>query len=199
MQYSPEQQECLNLMGRTNFKSIPRDEIVSLIAKIRQLNPTEQQEVIKQFPEFAALIKKGFTDYKNTIEAIIKNEEKITNHSIDEINQILDNSHKNYEKFLDMAKLYLTDCSKCLNNPNLSAEAQKEILDREERIIKISNQKEIEMRQENTNGIEKIEKISTESRKFKWGLLKNASYFMIGSLILGIGFVAGIEFMPPKK
>ncbi|MCR5599517.1 MAG: Cna B-type domain-containing protein [Ruminococcus sp.] len=63
MQYTPMEQECLDLMNRTNFKAPSKDEIVSLVSKLHQMRPEVAQEIIKQFPEFVSLSEgaRGYT------------------------------------------------------------------------------------------------------------------------------------------
>ena len=75
MQYTPMEQECLDLMNRTNFKAPSKDEIVSLVSKLHQMRPEVAQEIIKQFPEFVSLIRTSMTEYKGMLEDIIASDD----------------------------------------------------------------------------------------------------------------------------
>lgn len=201
MQYTPMEQECLDLMNRTNFKAPSKDEIVSLVSKLHQMRPEVAQEIIKQFPEFVSLIRTSMTEYKGMLEDIIASDDKATDHVFETIDHDLDNARKSRDDFNAMASTVLADLSKSLDNSDLSPEERKDIFDREERILKMASEKDSEIRQQEAKDVETAERTATEKRKFNWGLVKAASCFVIGGLLIGAGVFTGgdIKLKLPRK
>ena len=201
MQYTPMEQECLNLMNRTNFKAPSKDEIVSLVSKLHQMRPEVAQEIIKQFPEFVSLIRTSMTEYKGMLEDIIASDDKTTDHVFETINHDLDNARESRDDFNAMASTVLADLSKSLDNPDLSPEERKDIFDREERILKMAGEKDTEIRQQEAKDVETAERTASEKRKFNWEIVKVASGVVLGCLIIGAGVFTGgdINLKLPKK
>lgn len=201
MQYSPEQQECLELMKRTDFKNPKKDEIVSLVSKLHQMKPEVAQEIIKQFPEFASLIRTSMTEYREMLESIIESDDKTTDHVYESIDHALDNSGESQNAFKEMANTVLADLSKSLDNPDLSTEDRQDIFDREERILRMASEKDAENRQHDVKMVEAAERTASEKRKFNWELVKTASCFVIGGLLIGAAVFTGgdIKLKLPKK
>ena len=201
MQYSPEQQECLELMGRTDFKNPKRDEIVSLVSKLHQMKPEVAQEIIKQFPEFASLIRTSMTEYRGMLESIIESDDKTTDHVYETIDHALDNSCESQNAFKEMASTVLADLSKSLDNPDLSTEDRKDIFEREERILRMASENDVANHQHDAKMVEAAERTATEKRKFNWELVKTVSCFVIGGLLIGAAVFTGgdVKLKLPKK
>lgn len=201
MQYTPMEQECLDLMNRTNFKAPSKDEIVSLVSKLHQMRPEVAQEIIKQFPEFVSLIKTSMTEYRGMLESIIKSDDNTTDHVYETIDHALNNSGESQSSFKEMASTVLADLSKSLDNPDLSTEDRKDILDREERILRMASEKDTENRQHEAKMVETAERTASEKRKFNWEIVKTASCFVIGGILIGAAVFTGgdIKLKLPKK
>ncbi|MCH5209079.1 MAG: hypothetical protein J1F04_09345 [Oscillospiraceae bacterium] len=201
MQYSPMEQECLELWGRTDFKNPSKDEIVSLVSKLHQMKPEVAQEIIKQFPEFVSVVKTSMTEYRGILESIIESDDKSTEQVFDVVNHDMDNTRESREAINAMATTVLSDLSKSLDNPDLSVEERNAIFDRQERILNMVSQKDTEIRQQEAKDIQTAERVATEKRNFNWDVIKAASCVVLGSLIVTAGVISGgdVKLKLPKK
>ncbi len=201
MDYTPKEQECLDLMKRTNFKAPSKDEIVSLVSKLHQMRPEVAQEIIKQFPEFVSLIRTSMTELKGTLESILQSDDKNTAYVYETINHDLDNAQGSRNSFNEMASTVLSDLSKSLDNPDLPIEERKDIFDREERILKMASEKDAEIRQQEIKAVEVAEREASEKRAFNWNIVKTASGVVLVALLIGASIFTGgdIKFKLPKK
>ena len=59
----------------------------------------------------------------------------------------MDSAADSRKQFYDFVKQVQADCSKLLDNPNLSREMIMEILNRESELVKMANEKDSEIRE----------------------------------------------------
>ena len=57
MEYNALEKQTLDILGRTDFKAIKKDETVSITSMLSNMRPEVAKEAIKQFPELANLLK----------------------------------------------------------------------------------------------------------------------------------------------
>ena len=68
MEYTPVEQDVLDLMKRTDFKNISKGEIISFASKLGELRPEVAKEVLAQFPEFVGLMKQVQADCSKLLD-----------------------------------------------------------------------------------------------------------------------------------
>lgn len=128
------------------------------MSKIGELRPEVAKEVLVQFPEFVGLMKSA--------------KEK-------------DSAFESRKKFYDVVKQVQADCSKLLDNPNLSSEMIMEILNREAELVKLANEKDTEIRQKEKEVEDKVNKKDSGKREFNWK--------QVGAISVALMTVAGIS------
>jgi hypothetical protein len=63
MEYTPIEQQALDMMRRTDFKNLSQNDVLSIASKLSELRPDVAKEVIAQFPEFSKLIQSSMSEY----------------------------------------------------------------------------------------------------------------------------------------
>lgn len=200
MEYTPVEQDALDLMKRTDFKNISKGEIISFASKLGELRPEVAKEVLAQFPEFVGLMKTALTEYKGMLDEIISSDDNSINAYYGIANKEMDSAGDSRKQFYEFVKQVQADCSKLLDNPNLSPEMIMEILNREAELVKLANEKDTEIREQEKEIEDKANKKDTEKREFNWKLVGGISFAVAAVAGISAGVLGGkFDFKLPKK
>lgn len=200
MEYTPVEQDVLDLMKRTDFKNISKGEIISFASKLGELRPEVAKEVLIQFPEFVGLMKTALTEYKGMLDEIISSDDNSINAYYGIANKEMDSAGDSRKQFYEFVKQVQADCSKLLDNPNLSPEMIMEILNREAELVKLANEKDTEVREQEKEIEDKANKKDTEKREFNWKLVGGISFAVAAVAGISAGVLGGkFDFKLPKK
>ena len=182
MQYTDIEKQTLDMLQRTDFKNISKNEVVSIFSQLSQLRPEVATEVLAQFPEFVKLVQSSMSEYKEMLSNIIASDDESLKQVFSVADKDLDNAAKSRQQFYDMAGKVHADLSKCLDNPNLTPEERKDILAQEIEILKAVDEKD------------------SEKRQFNWGAIKVASTVLVIGLGIGASILGGnVNIKLPKK
>ena len=186
MEYTPIEKQALDMMKRTDFKNLSKTDVLSIASKLGELRPDVAKEVIAQFPEFAKLIQSSMEEYKDILGNIISSDDESIKQVYAIADKDMDTSADSRKQFYDFAGKVHDDLSKCLDNPDLTAEERKEILAQEMEILKAVSEKDTEIRTHEIETVKMVDKKDSEKRQFNWGVIKVASTV----LVVGIGIAA---------
>ena len=200
MEYTPVEQDVLDLMKRTDFKNISKGEIISFASKLGELRPEVAKEVLAQFPEFVGLMKTALTEYKGMFDEIISSDDNSINAYYGIANKEMDSAGDSRKQFYEFVKQVQADCSKLLDNPNLPPEMIIEILNREAELVKIANEKDTEIRAQEKEIEDKANKKDTEKRELNWKLVRGISFAIVAVVGISAEVLGGkFDFKLPKK
>ena len=116
------------------------------------------------------------------------------------VNKEMDNASDSRKQFYDIVKKVQADYSKCLDNQNLSPETIMDILNREIELIKIANDKDTEIRQQEKEIEANANKKDTEKREFNWKLIGSISLALVSVVGISAGVLGGkFDFKLPKR
>lgn len=174
--------------------------VLSIASKLSELRPDVAKEVIAQFPEFVKLIQSSMSEYKDILGNIISSDDE----SIKQVYAIADKelniSADSRKQFYDFAEKVHADLSKCLDNPQLSAEEREAILEKEMEILRTVSEKDTEIRSQETETVHMVDKKDSEKRQFNWGIVKVASSVLVAGLVIGVSVLGGnVNIKLPKK
>ncbi|MGN0246034.1 MAG: hypothetical protein ACI4DK_08750 [Lachnospiraceae bacterium] len=200
MEYTPVEQDVLDLMKRTDFKNITKGEIISFASKLEELRPEVAKEVLAQFPEYVGLMKAALTEYKGMLDEIVSSDDASINEYYGIANKEIDSAADSRRQFYEFAKQVQLDCSKLLDNSNLPPEVIMEILNRENELVKMANEKDTEIRQQEKEIEDKVNKKDTEKRESNWKLVGGISFALATVVGISAGVLGGkFDFKMPKK
>lgn len=200
MEYTNNEKQILSLMERTNFRNLSKNDVRSYASKLSELRPEVAQQVVAQFPEFAKLIQSTMVEYKDILEKIVASDDESTNQVYGILNKEIDNASYSRKEFIEYADKVRADLSKCLDNPNLTPEQQKDILDRQMEIFHAVDKKDTEIREQETEVARMAQKKDTEKKEFNWKTLCAASLVVLTAVGICTAALGGkFEFMLPKK
>ena len=131
MEYTDTEKQVLALMERTDFKNLSKNDVISYASKLNELRPEVAVQVLAQFPELARLIQSSLAKYKDILEKIVASDDESINQVYGILNKELDIADRSREEYYEFANKVRLDLSKCLDNPNLTPEQQKEIREQE--------------------------------------------------------------------
>lgn len=188
MEYTPIEKQALDMMKRTDFKNLSKTDVLSIASKLGELRPDVAKEVIAQFPEFAKLIQSSMEEYKDILGNIISSDDESIKQVYAIADKDMDTSADSRKQFYDFAGKVHADLSKCLDNPDLTAEERKDILAQEMEILKAVSEKDTEIRTHETETVKMVDKKDSEKRQFNWGVIKVASTV----LVVGLGIAASV-------
>lgn len=201
MKYNQIEQEVLSLMDRTDFKNISKNEIISIVSKLGELPPDVAKDIIANFPDLVDLMKTAITEYKGMIDSIISSDDASIKEYYGITNKELDNARESRKLFYEYAKLLQLNCTQMLENPNLTYDQAKEILDKQIEILKIIGEKDTEIRQFEKEVEESAYQKDSEKRAFNWKLAGGVSLAVITVVGGGVALLSGGKFdiKPFKK
>lgn len=199
MEYTPIEQQTLAMMSRTDFKNLSKSDVLSIASKLGELRPDVAKEVIAQFPELAKLIQSSMEEYKDMLGNIISNDDESIKQVYTMADKDMDTSADSRKQFYDFAGKVHADLSKCLDNPDLTAEERKDILAQKMEILKAVREKDTEICAHETETVKMVDKKDSEKRQFNWRVIGAASTV----LVIGLGVAASalggnFNFILPK-
>lgn len=190
--YTDQERNVLAELGRANFKNLGKSDVLSLVSKIDQMRPEVAKAALEQYPEFVNAVKDLMVQYKDSITTVMESDDK----SLEHVYQIIQSEHsladKGRDDWFSLARDVRADIGKCLDNPNLSEDERREMLDREMKIVEMADKKDNDVRESISKATDKAVEKDSEKRKFDWGVLTQAASVVImiagiGALILGGG------------
>ena len=200
MEYTSEERDFLALTERTNFKNLSKNDVLSYASKLNELRPEVAKQVLAQYPEFVKVLQSSMTEYKGILADVIASDDKSIEHFYDVTDKEMDAIDKSREQFYDFAGKVHADLSKCLENPNLTPEEQKEIREQEMEILRMVNQKDSEMREKEMEIVTKVDEKDTQKRTFNWKTISAASTVVIMAVGIGASVLGGnFNLKLPKK
>ncbi|MDP3385783.1 MAG: hypothetical protein Q8S24_01010 [Eubacteriales bacterium] len=200
MEYNNVEKQVLSIMEKTDFKNLSKNDKLSYASKLSELRPEVAQLVLAQFPELARLIQTSIVEYKEILEKIIASDDDSTNQVYGILNKELESSHESRKEYIVFADKVRSDLSKCLDNPNLTPEQQKEIIDSEMEILQMLDRKDAEIREQEMETTHMADKKDTEKKEFNWKIVRTASFCLIAVVGISATALGGkFDIKLPKK
>ena len=200
MEYTEIEKQALDMMKRTDFKNLSKNDVLSIASKLGELRPDVAKEVVAQFPEFAKLIQSSMEEYKDILGNIVSSDDESVKQVYTIADKDMDTSANSRRQFYEFAGKVHADLSKCLDSPDLSAEERKDILAQEIEILKAVSEKDSEIRTHETETVKMVDKKDSEKRQFNWGVIKVASTVLVVGLGIAASALGGnFNLKLPKK
>lgn len=200
MEYNALEKQTLDILGRTDFKAIKKDETVSITSMLSNMRPEVAQEAIKQFPELANLLKSSLSECKEMLSKIVESDDDSVQHVYGSADKAMDDATLGRTEFMAFAEKVRDDYSKCLDNENLTLEEKSEILKGEMEILKMMDSKEKEVRAQQERILSTVDNKDSEKRQFNWKLVGAASMALVTVIGVGAAALGGkVDLKLPKK
>lgn len=200
MEYTNNEKQILSLMERADFRNLSKSDILSYASKLNELRPEVAQQVIAQFPELSKLIQSTMIEYKDILDKIVASDDESTNQVYAILNKEIDSASASRKEFFEYADKVRADLSKCLDNPNLSPEQQKDILDRQMEIFYSVDKKDTEIREQEMESARIADKKDSEKKVFNWKVLSSASLVVLTVVGISAAALGGkIDLKLPKN
>lgn len=200
MEYTDTEKQVLALMERTDFKNLSKNDVISYASKLNELRPEVAVQVLAQFPELARLIQSSLAEYKDILEKIVASDDESINQVYGILNKELDIADRSREEYYEFANKVRLDLSKCLDNPNLTPEQQKEIREQEMEILRMVDKKDSEIRGQETETAHIADSKDSEKRGFNWKVISAASFAVLTAVGIGAATLGGnFNVKLPKK
>lgn len=191
MDYTPIEKQALDMMRRADFKNLSKNDVLSIASKLGELRPDVAKEVIAQFPEFSKLIQSSIEEYKDILGNIVSSDDESAKQVYTIADKDLDTSANSRRQFYEFAGKVHADLSKCLDNPDLSAEERKDILAQEMEILKAVSGKDSEIRTHETEAVKMVDKKDSEKRQFNWSVIKLTGGVLVVGFFIAVSALGG--------
>ena len=200
MEYNALEKQTLDILGRTDFKAIKKDETVSITSMLSNMRPEVAKEAIKQFPELANLLKSSLSECKEMLSKIVESDDDSVQHVYGSADKAMDDATLGRTEFMAFAEKVRDDYSKGLDNENLTLEEKSEILKGEMEILKMMDSKEKEVRAQQERILSTVDNKDSEKRQFNWKLVGAASMALVTVIGVGAAALGGkVDLKLPKK
>ena len=187
MEYTDKEKQILTILQRSDFKNLSKNDLISFASKLSEMRPEVAAQVIAQFPEFANLLRNAFVEYREMLGKVIESDDASIHEVYSTANKELESASQSRIQFYDLADKVRSDLSKCLDNPNMTPEQQKEILDQELKILRMAGEKDKDIREQELEMAHIVDKKDSEKRAFNWKMIGTIS----GVVIAVVGVAAG--------
>ena len=200
MEYNALEKQTLDILGRTDFKAIKKDETVSITSMLSNMRPEVAKEAIKQFPELSNLLRSSLSECKEMLSKIVESDDDSVQHVYGSADKAMDDATLGRTEFMAFAEKVRDDYSKCLDNENLTLEEKSEILKGEMEILKMMDSKEKEVRAQQERILSTVDNKDSEKRQFNWKLVGAASMALVTVIGVGAAALGGkVDLKLPKK
>ena len=200
MEYTSEERDFLVLTERTNFKNLSKNDVLSYASKLNELRPEVAKQVLAQYPEVVKLLQTSMDEYRKMLAEIIESDDKSIEHFHSVVDKEMEQIESSREQFYDFASKVRADLSRCLDEPNLSLEEQKEIREQEMEILRIVSQKDTEIREKEMELVTMANEKDMQKRAFNWKVISAASTVAIVVVGIGASVLGGnFNLKLPKK
>ena len=202
MEYNNAELLALNLMERTDFKNIKRNEMASFASMLAELRPDVAKEIIAKFPELADFMKTTLVEYRTILENIIKADDGSLNNYYKINHEGLDDIKDARIYYKDICEKVLTNLDKLLDDDDLSVEESLKIINQQKEILELVN-KHDEMAFEQEKYYEEKANIKdSEKRQFSWKTIGTLSGAIVGVAVITVAALSGGNInlkLPDKK
>lgn len=202
MEYNNAELLALNLMERTDFKNIKRNEMASFASMLAELRPDVAKEIIAKFPELADFMKTTLVEYRTILENIIKADDDSLNNYYKINHEGLDDIKDARIYYKDICEKVLTNLDKLLDDDDLSVEESLKIINQQKEILELVN-KHDEMAFEQEKYYEEKANIKdSEKRQFSWKTIGTISGAIVGVAVITVAALSGGNInlkLPDKK
>lgn len=191
MEYTDKEKEIMALIDRTDFRNLSKNDFISYASKLNELRPEVAAQVIAQYPEYVNFVHSCLSEYKDMLDTIIASDDASLKQTLDLIHQEIEHSDQSRTEYIQFAAKVQADCSKCLDNPDMTPEQRQEIIDREIEIMKMVNQKDTEARKQEQSAVQEAEQKDSEKRMFNWKVIGGASFIVLTAVGIGTAMLGG--------
>ena len=196
MEYSEKAKEALAMLGRTDFKNITKNELITVCSQLSNYISDVQKEILTHYPELTELINSSLKEYKQELESIISSDDA----SLKQFYSIAENeqSHlkEDTKQLGEFARSIRDDIGKCLEG-DLTFEQRIELINKEIELFNIAAEKQNEVQQARADIVNKVSEKDSEKRKFNWGIVYAASAALAVGLAIGASAL-GVKIEVPK-
>lgn len=201
MEYNDLEKQTLDMLQRTDFKNLSKNEIVGFVSKLSEMRPEVAKDIIAQFPELTNFMKSTLVEYKEMLEGVIKSDDTSIENYYDINKKALAGASDSRNYYKEFAERVLDDCNKLLDRPNLSIEDALKIIKQETEILDMISKLDQQVFEQEKYYEDKADKKDSEKRQFNWKLVGVASTIVVGIASVTVAALTGgdVKFKLPNK
>ena len=201
MEYNDLEKQTLDILQRTDFKNLSKNEIVGFVSKLSEMRPEVAKDIIAQFPELTSFMKSTLVEYKEMLEGIIKSDDASIENYYDVNKKALADANNSKVYYKELAERVLDDYNKVLERPNLSTEDALNIIKQETEILDMISKHDQQVFEQEKYYEEKADKKDSEKRQFNWKLVGIASTVVVSIATITVAALTGgdVKFKLPNK
>lgn len=185
MEYSADEQQTLDILGRTDFKALKKDEAVRIISMLSNLRTDVVKEALERFPELVTLLQTAMSEYEAMLDTVIESDDASIQHVYGAAEKSMDDAAVGRAQYYQLAEKVRADYSKCLDKDGVTAEERAEMLNREMEILRMAGAIEKEVREQQEKTLHTVDQKDSQKRQFNWGIIRGASAALI--IVVGAG------------
>ena len=190
MEYNKLEQNVLDQLGKTNFKNLKKNDAISLVSKLDQMDPEVAKEIIAKFPEFASLLKDNYKVCNENILKIMDSDDKSLNNYYKICDKELESLYVDCEKEYAFDENLQKELSEELGNTELTFEQRTMLYDKKIECHNKSIQYVENIRNQQKDIRKDVDDKDNVKRVFDFktiGLTSIVGLFFIGAAILAPG------------
>lgn len=199
MEYTPLEKETLDLLKRTDFKNLTKADVVGITSQLANLRPEVAAEVLAQFPEFVKMAQSAMSEYSSIMKDVIASDDDSIKGFYSLAEKAIESNTQNTKEFIGFSNRILEDLNKYSDNPNLSDEEKRSILEKEMEVFKAVQENIEEARENNKEYVQEGDRKDSEKRHFNSNIISAVSGALILAVGIGFGLLGGsMDFKLPK-
>lgn len=192
MDYATNDRQIFERLNKTDYKNLSKNDVLDIASKPGELRPDVAKEVLAQFPELVKLIQSALEEYKGVFSDILSSDDESLDRVYSIVEEEMDSSADSRKQFYEFLEKVYSDLSKCLDNPNLTAEGRNDILIHELEILKLIADKDSEIRAYEKELCEMADRKDSEKRHFDRNVIIEARKVFAFAICISVVAVGAV-------
>ncbi|MEF2824167.1 MAG: hypothetical protein U0N74_02620 [Peptococcaceae bacterium] len=166
MKYKEPEKQLKAALKEINFDALTINDIFPLVIKLKECRPEVIEEIMRNFPEFAGVLKSSYAEYGDMFKTILQNDTETVKEYFDIAEKEMENASESRKLVFELAEKIRADFSKVLDDSGLSVKEKIEILTKEQELINMVSEKDEEIAFREKEITEAASKKDSEKRMF---------------------------------
>lgn len=166
MRYKDNEKQLASTLEKINFDALSINDIFPLVIKLKECRPEVIEEIMRNFPEFAGVLKSSYAEYGDMFKAILGYDTETVKEYFDIAGKEMENISERRNLVFDLAEKIRADFSKVLEDENLSTKEKLEILTKEQELIDMVSEQDLSLGAREKEITQEAGKKDSEKRMF---------------------------------
>ncbi|MCM1328440.1 MAG: hypothetical protein NC253_03285 [Ruminococcus sp.] len=201
--YTDNEKQLTSFIERPNLKKFSKNDtfnVLGFTSKFNELNSEVAKQVLEQYPEFINLVKSTFNEQTKICGEIIESDNESTNHVYSIMDREIESNTESRKLCFECGNNFISELSKFLDDPNITQEERKDILEKQMETLHMMYEKDTEIRESEKEVLTVANEKDSEKKAFDWKIISTVVGSVTAAVLIGTGVFNGkIKLKLPRR